>query len=206
MSTNLVNKYTQALASIMPKGFAWPRDPDSVQMRIVSGLAASFAEFDAATAEIVAQWQPATTVARLAEWEQATGLPDPCLGPDQTVEKRKAALLNRLRGPQLVYENSSPAAPNVIVGLFAAAGYVAEVRYNTPARVGRARVGDRLGQLNGKLYITIQSSISGSIQFARVGIARVGDRLSTVDQAAAEIECYVRRIVPARFQPIITFN
>lgn len=73
-----MEKFFQALAALLPTGFAWPRDAGSTLMRVIRGLAATFSEHHDFTTEAVRQWQPGTTVNRLAEWEEATGLPDAC--------------------------------------------------------------------------------------------------------------------------------
>ena len=71
-----MEKFFQALAALLPTGFAWPRDAGSTLMRVIRALAGTFSEHHDFTTEAVRQWQPATTVNRLAEWEAATGLPD----------------------------------------------------------------------------------------------------------------------------------
>jgi uncharacterized protein YmfQ (DUF2313 family) len=201
MTAEATDKYAQAMAAALPTGFAWPRQPDSVLMRVVRGVAGSLAELDDGIHEVVRQWQPATSVARLAEWEEATGLPDACFGLDQSVALRRSLLLRRLRGPVLPLSNSSPAAPGVLVRICADLGYVATVAYNRPARVGVARVGRRLGALDGRLYITVDT---GAVP-ARVGKNRVGDRLVYRAKTGSELECYLKHVVPARYLPVVIF-
>jgi uncharacterized protein YmfQ (DUF2313 family) len=109
-------------------------------------------------------------------------------------------LLRKLRGPSLPYTDSSPAAKGVIVRICAELGYLATVRYNLPARVGD-RVGRRLGALDGRLYIDIDT---GAVP-ARVGRNRVGDRLVQRARTGAELECYLKHILPARYLPVVTY-
>ena len=78
---------------------------------------------------------------------------------------------------------------------------MATVRYNTPARVGVARVGDRLGALDGKLYVTVTLQTT----LFRVGVARVGDRLSQGLLTGGEVACYLARVVPARYSVNVIF-
>ncbi|WP_269758925.1 putative phage tail protein [Variovorax sp. E3] len=165
-------------------------------MRVLRGIAGTFDEVQRFIEECVRQWQPHTAVTRLAEWEEAVGLPDPCFGPDQTPALRRSLLLARLRGLELAYPDSSPAATGSIEALCAAMGYTVRVFYNVPFRVGRNRVGDRLGALDGVLYIKVTAT---SAPF-RVGVNRVGDRLVQVSQDFGPLECYLRRIVPARYR------
>lgn len=196
-----MDKFLQALASLLPTGFAWPRDPNSTLMRVLRGLAGAFAELHNWTTEVVRQWQPATTVNRLTEWEEATGLPDACFGLDQSAALRRQLLLARLRPLVLPYVDSSPASPGSLEAICLALGYVATVRYNTPFRVGRNRVGDRLGALNGRLWITVTLTTEPF----RVGRNRVGDRLRLGTLNGGELACYLKRIVPARYELNVIF-
>jgi uncharacterized protein YmfQ (DUF2313 family) len=195
-----MERFVQALAALLPTGFAWPRDPGSVWMRVLRGLAGTFGALHEETAEAVRQWQPHHTVARLAEWEEATGLPAPCFGVNQPEALRRKLLLARLRGPVLKYEDSSPASPGALVAVCAWLGYQAEVRYNTPFRCGHT-VGQPLGALDGKLYITV---VLQSRRFL-VGVSRVGDRLLDGDLNGGELACYLQRVVPARYSVNVIF-
>jgi hypothetical protein len=74
-------------------------------------------------------------------------------------------------------------------------GYNVEVWYNTPFRVGRNRVGQRLGALDGILNVQV---IRVCEPF-RVGEHRVGRRLVECTQDSQDLICYLKRIVPARY-------
>lgn len=196
-----MEKFLQALAYLLPTGFAWPRDPSSTLMRVLRGVAGAFDELHRFTLECVRQWQPHTAVTRLAEWEEAVGLPDPCFGPEQTPALRRSLLLARLRSQELAYSDSSPAATGSIEAMCAALGYTVEVFYNLPFRVGANRVGDRLGALNGVLHVRV----TVAVEPFRVGLNRVGDRLVRTAQDLGPLECYLRRIVPARYAIDISY-
>lgn len=196
-----MDKFFQALTALLPTGFAWPRDTGSTLMGVIRALAGSFKEHHDFTTEGVRQWQPATTVNRLAEWEAATGLPDACFGLNQDNALRRKLLLSRLRGVKLPYENSSPASLAAIESVCAEIGYQATARYNTPFRCGTNRVGDRLGVLDGKLYVTVTLQ---SPPF-RVGVNRVGDRLRSGQLNGGELVCYLKRVLPARFELNVIF-
>ena len=82
-----MNKFWQALTYLLPSGFAWPRDPSSVLMRLVKALADALQELHDFTRQVANQWQPHQTITRLTEWEEATGLPDNCFSvPPATLE------------------------------------------------------------------------------------------------------------------------
>lgn len=197
-----MDKFTQALASLLPTGFAWPRHAGSVLMRWLRGTAAAYAEMHRFIDATTAQWLPHRTTLRLREWEEACGLPDACFGPGQTEAERRAVLLARLRGIKLPYTDSSPAAPGVTEQLCAELGYTATVKYNTPFRCGVNRVGDRLGALDGKLYVLVQTAI----QPFRAGVNRVGDRLIATEKDLWPLYCYMRKIVAARYEVIVLYS
>ena len=92
-----MDKFAQALQALLPTGFAWPRHPKSVLMRVLRGVAAAHAELYQFILATAAQWLPHRTTLRLREWEEACGLPDACFGPGQTEAERRAVLLARLR-------------------------------------------------------------------------------------------------------------
>ncbi len=190
-----MKKFYQALASLLPSGFAWPRDPNAVLMRLVRGMAAALAELHDFTHQAVREWLPHSTRTRLPEWEAATALPDPCFSAIQTTEERRTRLLARLRGAQGFYADSSPAAPGAIEQICANMGFDARVQYNTPFRCGRDRVGRRLGLLDGKIYVilTLQN------RPFRCGQNRVGDRLVLRPPGLPELVCALERYIPARF-------
>ncbi|URI11049.1 DUF2313 domain-containing protein [Aquincola tertiaricarbonis] len=196
------DRFSQALQHLLPQGYAWPRDPSSVLMRLLRGMAASFAELHDYTAHTAGEWLPHATRTRLEEWEAATGLPDPCFGPLQTYADRQARLVAKLRGPTGAYDDSSPAAPGAIEAFCQSMGFDAEVRYNTPFRAGRDRVGRRLGQLDGRLYVLVPVA---DIPF-RVGRQRVGARLVQRPPGLAEMACSLEKIVPARYALNIVFT
>lgn len=88
--------FLQLLQNLFPPGIAFPRAPDTVQTDFLKALS----DVQGATAErqcnLLVDAFPATTVELLPEWEASLGLPDPCWGPDVTLEQRQAAVLARL--------------------------------------------------------------------------------------------------------------
>lgn len=186
------DQFLQSLSYLLPRGFAWPRDPGSTLMRVVRPLAQELDDLHQFTHGTVMRWQPATTT-RLDEWEAATGLPDPCFANDD--DTRRQMLLMRLRGAQLPFADSSPAAPAVIEAICASVGYAATLAYNTPLRCGH-RIGRRMGRLDGELYVTVVLP-SGRL---RVGTGRVGARLIFGTKTGSDLACLLGRVIPARFR------
>lgn len=196
-----VDQFYESLQGLLPQGFAWPRQPDSTWMRLLRSEAEQLAQHTDDIHAMVRQWQPHTTVARLAEWEEACGLPDTCLGPNQSEGLRRQTLLTTLRGLDLPFDDSSFAAPQVIEAQCERLGFEVSARYNWPMRVGTP-VGATLGDLDGRLFVVV----SASSEPMRVGLGRVGDRLVERDLPDASLSCVLERIVPARFSINLYFE
>ncbi|WP_310614331.1 putative phage tail protein [Limnohabitans sp.] len=191
-----MDKFFQSLAQLLPTGFAWPRDPSSTLMRVVRGVSASFAELHAYTLFVAGEWLPHKTTTRLTEWEAATGLPCDCFGAAQTLQQRSAQLTARLCGPDLAYTDSSPASPGALIAIAKRIGYDnVTVAYNTPLRVGVGQVGQRLGALDGKLYVRVATAST----LLRVGTGVAGQRLWDSALPLGPLDCYLKRLAPARF-------
>jgi uncharacterized protein YmfQ (DUF2313 family) len=192
-----MDKFLQALAHLLPPGFAYPRKLQSAVMRWLAAWADVLREHHDFTEQAVQQWLPHRTCSRLEEWEEALGLPDPCFGDDQDIEQRRTNMLGRLRGDlDLAYDDSSAESIGAMKAYLARFGYQVEIWYSTPFRVGRNRVGNRLGALSGVLNVRVLYLCEPF----RVGSNRVGQRLRICTQDGTEIECLLNRIAPARFQ------
>lgn len=128
--------YALALASLLPSGMAWSRDPASILMRAITGLANIFGFVDQRAADLLEiETDPKTTVAMLPEWERAFGLPDKCLSEPLSIGDRRKALLQRIT---LIGEQSRP----FFIALAASIGYTITITEYRPFMVGIDRVGD----------------------------------------------------------------
>ena len=131
-----------------------------------------------------------------------TGLPDSCF-PGATRAELRQQMLGRLNGVTgLKYEDSSPASTGFIERLCAQFGYDVDVWYNTPFRVGRNRVGQRLGALDGVLNVRV-NRVSEPF---RVGRNHVGQRLVIASKTGDDLLCHLRRIIQNRFAIRLIFN
>jgi uncharacterized protein YmfQ (DUF2313 family) len=191
-----MDKFWQALSYLLPPGWAFPRHPLSVVMRWLKAFGDLLREHDEFVDRMIRQWIPHSTCSRLEEWEDALNLPDACFGDDQTVDVRRTNMLARFQGDiDLPYDDSSADSIGAIKGYLKRYGFEVEAWYNVPFRVGRNRVGDKLGALTGTLHVRILYIC----QPFRVGSNRVGQKLVNCTKNTAEVECLLKRIVPARF-------
>ena len=90
--------YTEVLSELRPQGAAWPRDPESTQMKVINGLAGPWGNeiSDAADEFLVTESFPPTSIELLSDWETSFGLPDKCLKIPTTIDARHAAIVHRM--------------------------------------------------------------------------------------------------------------
>lgn len=82
----------------LPMGVAWEafRIPGKVARRLIEGYAAGYDDMSEALCRLVGEIDPRTTTDLVEEWERALSLPDACLPPADTLEKRRERILFRL--------------------------------------------------------------------------------------------------------------
>lgn len=89
--------YGMALADLLPRGPVWPRDDDSVLMRLVRGLAGIFGYVDSRAADFLErESDPRYTLEMLDRWESNWGLPDPCFPKAETIDQRHMMLVFKM--------------------------------------------------------------------------------------------------------------
>lgn len=195
MST--LHSFAQALAALLPRGWAWPRQLGSVQQLTLRGVAACHAKFHEATIAAVLAWMPHLATTRLQEWLDATGLPDACAS-SASPELLRALMLLRLRGLQLPYDDSSPAALGVLQQLLDLLGVQGQLVYEAVFRVERNGIDDALGR-SGVLFLDFGAYCT---QF---GVAENGidDFLVSCSPSEELLLCLLRRYTPARFDIVV---
>jgi uncharacterized protein YmfQ (DUF2313 family) len=128
--------YAEALSDLLPRGQAWPRDPDTTLMKVVRGLAQIWALVDSRAADLLErESDPRTTLELLPDWERNWGLPDPCYQSPQTIGDRQRALVQRM-----TIEGAQSRA--FFIEQAAYIGYTITISEYRPFMVGIDRCGD----------------------------------------------------------------
>jgi uncharacterized protein YmfQ (DUF2313 family) len=180
--------YAQVLADLLPRGWAWPRDPETVLMRVFGGLAVEFSRVHGRDCDLLAESYPGTAIEALTDWERITGLPDPCLPfPLNSLQARRRAVLFKLaaRG------GASKAYFIWIAGLL---GFPITITEFAPFRAGRNRTGDRLYNQDWA-YAWRVNAPEVNIFYFRSGQSTASERLR--DWGNAVLECILTRLKPA---------
>jgi uncharacterized protein YmfQ (DUF2313 family) len=120
---------------------------------------------------LIADAFPATTNELLPEWEKSLGLPDPYLGPDLSIDQRRAHVAAKftLRGGQ---------TPAYFISVAAALGYTITIKQFAPFRAGRSHAGVPAGGAAWAFAWQVNAPLT-TIQYFRAGKSAAGDPLRT---------------------------
>jgi len=189
--------YQDALLSLLPQGLPWPRETATVLGQWLGSWADTLARVDTRAADLLDECDPRTTVQRLADWERAYGLPDPCLGALGDDALRRAALLVRVTG-------QGGQSPAYYLALAAALGFSASI---TEFDVIHDVTQPVTAALTGTAWAyrwTLHLDVTVPVQHWRVD-GRVDTALgSWVGNAA--LECLLRRLKPAHTLLVISYQ
>lgn len=125
-----VEQWHEVLLQQMPRGRAWPRDPESDLAKYVLGFAKRLSDAELSAEQMLLEMRPETTVQLLPDWEQYLGLPE-CNVPNQTFESRRSAVVEK-------YHRKGGLQTWQIEALALALGFLVEVREHFPHHVLRS--------------------------------------------------------------------
>jgi uncharacterized protein YmfQ (DUF2313 family) len=86
----------QVLSDLLPQGWVWPRDPESVQQRALLGIAEEMRRIQARDCQLLEEAYPCGATETITDWERVLGLPDPCTGLLETLQQRRAAICGKM--------------------------------------------------------------------------------------------------------------
>jgi len=180
--------YGEVLADLLPRGFAWPRNPESVIMRTMRALAEEFARLTARDCDLLAESYPCGATETLPDWERICGLPDDCTGPLDTLQQRRAAVCGVLgaRGGQSV---------EYFIQLALEHGYVIEITEYQPFRVDLSSVEDPLLDSDWWFTWTVSTPAATNIVYFRTDESAVEEPLATWGDQ--QLECLILKHKPA---------
>jgi uncharacterized protein YmfQ (DUF2313 family) len=128
--------YAEAMQALLPQGQAWPRNNESVLMRVVRGLTRIWGDFELRASQLLEQESdPRLTIELLPDWERNWGLPDPCYKEPQTIYERQLALVMRM-----TLEGSQ--SREFFINIAAMIGYHISITEYRPFFIAMDRVGD----------------------------------------------------------------
>lgn len=133
--------YASAARALMPRGLAWPADPDTEQSRTLSAIAATFERSDGMANGILVGSLPGQITPLLPEWEASLGLPDPCAGETPSIAQR----CDQVRGRFVGVGGQSRQR---FIDFAAALGFTVDIISYAPFRAGRSTAGNACADAN----------------------------------------------------------
>lgn len=89
--------YLRMLQDALPRGLAWTRREDATLTKLLTAMAEEFARVQVRADALLAEADPRMTLELLRQWEDALGLPDPCINsPRNSIVIRRNAVVSRL--------------------------------------------------------------------------------------------------------------
>ncbi|WP_099212572.1 YmfQ family protein [Gluconobacter cerinus] len=183
----LADDFRQAILRLLPRGAIWSRDQGDLPSLLAGIWGQTFARNSQRATNLLTDAFPASTVELLQEWENSTGLPDPCAGTSPTLEQRRDQVLARLT-------DSGGSSVEYFTAFAEILGFKITILEHTPACVGKLRVGD---PLNGRdwAYAWTVSFPGYSPVYFRVGESAVDQPLQAWGNAV--LQCEIRSRLPA---------
>lgn len=89
------DQYSQAARQLLPPGRAWNAEDGSDQALYCDALGMIFAQQDADSVQMLANFFPATATEGIAEWNSSLGLPDSCMGPPANQAANQQQIVSR---------------------------------------------------------------------------------------------------------------
>ncbi len=191
--------YAAELRSLLPQGFAWTRDPDSILGRLLLSLASAPAAAESLLWDLLAESDPRTATALLSDWERVLGLPDACLSREgMTLSERRDAAATRL---VMTGGASRAYFAHLARTLLQQEVVIEEFR---PFRAGRSRAADALTNDAWTFVWRARAAcLPAPIRF-RAGRSQSGNPL--VRHRMSSLECLFRRLKPAHTHVLFLFG
>lgn len=179
--------YQSQLIDLLPPGPAWNRDPQSSLGLMLLGFAKELSRVHNRALVLIEESDPRTTLELLADWERVAGLPEPCLVTPDTLEERRAALVEKIIriGGQ---------SRQFYINLALRIGFVITIKEFFPFVAG-SEAGDPACSEEWKFLWEVQGPETSFTSVFQVGQSAVGDPLR--DWGNDLLECVMTRAKPA---------
>lgn len=184
-----------ALQRHLPRGRAWPRDPNSVQTQTLAALALTFQRLTGRAANLLIDSFPETTIELLPEWEETLGLPDPCAGVSPTIALRQAQVIARFTsggGQSIAY----------FIAFAKALGYDITITQFAPFTFGRP-FGMPFGGEEWAFVWQVNAP-QFTVEFFKFGSDAFGEAFSTFGNTV--LQCELQRLAPAHTTVIFNYS
>lgn len=190
-----VDDFAGLALDLLPQGYAWPREPDTVLYRYWLAVAEEQRRLhDRGCQLLEVESFPCSSVELLPDWERVFGLPDECTPAGLSLAERQIALCLKIamRGRQ---------DPAFFVEIAALVGFEVEIIERFPDRVGLARAG--CATVADCPYWWTVRVLHQTVSYAKAGCSVAGLGLC-IPPNIDLLRCVIRRAAPAH--TIVTFE
>lgn len=188
--------YRKQLEKLLPQGLAFKRDPGSLLLALLEGMAEELARIDGRSTQLIQEADPRTADELLEDWLRVVGVPDPCTVYALGAEDEKAQLLQKLT--RQVGQNA-----DFWLEIAQTLGYsTAQVLEYREFRVDDNSVGDPLYDAKWKHTFTVQ--VAEPLIYFRAGEARAGEYLTR--SSAELLNCTLQKSKPAHTVAFVGFQ
>ena len=203
VTENLKESYVSQLLSLLPNGFLWDKTSDTNLKKMLIPLATELASSHIRLEKLALEAVPNTTEELLEQWEKLLGLPDACsllkFNKENTFEERKALLLAKII-------SKNPCTKVFLENFIASLGYKAEISMLQPYTTGMSRIGMALNGANANRFLILVQLLEQKVEYFRIGKSEIGkDTMGKIDHAE-DLECYLKKYIPAYTQVVIGYK
>ena len=187
MTDRTAADFSDSITQALPRGPAFPREGAPNRSAVVDGIASELATEDTLSEKLVTESNPAATSDLLSEWETDHGLPECTNHAPETIDDRRAALVEKIN-------RVGSFNPNFLKAMAAQLGFDIEVVERRPFQCGVSQCGDTAHTTTDptvRFWLTIKVLGPRATRF-RCGTSQCGEKLLTITPAE-ELEC---RLLP----------
>lgn len=191
-----LDAYRRQLVALLPPGSLWQVPEGSRLRHLVEALAVGFAAVHDRALTLLDEADPRTTVDLLPDWERVVGLPGPCDDLGETLQQRRAAVVQKLTA-------TGGATKAYFIELAAQLGYEITITEFNPFRAGESRAGDAVAGDSVQFAWQVNALVDVEITSFRAGQSAVGEPLRSWGNA--QLECVFELLKPAHTTVIFAF-
>lgn len=186
------------LLSLLPPGWIWRRDRDSLIAALLTPLAGGIADIETTAEAMLAEVDPRDATVCLVDFERVLG-PDPC-GRDISI----LSLADRRKLAHQRWTARGGASRAYFIGLAAKRGVAITISENRVGYAGELVCGDELVEPPEQFIWTVHlAGFTGESLF-ETDEGQAGDRL--FDLTVNDIECDIRRLKPAHTEVVFAYS
>lgn len=192
------DRYTALIQRLLPQGFAWPREAGTNLYKLCCVLSDTLTRIHLRAEQLIEEKDPRTSFELLTDHEREWGLPDSCSFGQQTVQERKAALINKIlsRGGQ---------SRGYFEAIASNLGYEIDLREYRPIVCGETPIATpkdnekiiyTIGAETDRFYYDVIVKGARATWF-RCGESELGTETHLTITTAQDLECILQRLKPA---------